>query len=438
MRTGVLLEKMGRRKKVLAVVALVAIVGLAVVFKLVLGGEGGAIPVQTAKAEIKEIQGSVLATGRVRLVEKQDIYAGSAAKVKKIHVRPGDRVTRGQLLIVLDISDVEVSLEEARANLDLQEARYAKALAELPVEIEKLKSEVEKAGAALTRAKANYERHQALYQAGAVSAQEYEDAVIEYQSREADLKAARASLEARESGPVAEQEIKSLEAQINMARAQYEKEEMRYGRTHIKAEMDGTVFTVEVSEGEAVAAQARLITLGNPDRLEITANVGEGDSGRLNVGQRVEIEAAAMPERKFRGTLSSVSLGTVAKANERGGTSMEIPVTVTAEGDTRGLRPGYTADLSIITMESKKALAVPYEAVVEKEGGKKYVFLLEDNTARLVEIKTGANTELYTEVLEGLNEGARVIVNPADRVRDGSAVKEIPGPGDATPGGKAK
>lgn len=429
------MEKLGRRKKALAGVGLVILVGLAVVFNLARGREGSQIPVHTARAEMKEIQDSVLATGRVKLVEKQDIYAGSAAKVKKIHVRPGDRVTRGQILIVLDISDVEVSMEEARANLDLQEARYAKALAELPLEIQKLRAEVDKSQAAVARAKSKFERHRALYQAGAVSAQEYEDAVIDYQSREADLKTARANLEAKESGPLAAQEIKALEAQISMARAQYEKEEMRYGRTHIKAEMNGTVFTVEVSEGEAVAAQTRLVTLGNPERLEISATVSEGDSGRLNAGQKVEIKAAALPESKFRGVLSSVSLGTVSKTNERGGTSMEIPIVVSVEGDTKGLRPGYTADLNIITTERKSALVVPYEAVVEKEGGKKSVFLLENNAAKLREIKTGLNTELYTEVLEGLKEGDRVIANPGDRIGDGAAVKEVPGAGAASRGG---
>jgi HlyD family secretion protein len=306
----------------------------------------------------------------------------------------------------------------------------------LPLEIQKLKAEVDKSEAALARAKSKFENYKALYQAGAVSTREYEDAAIEYQNRDADFKIARTNLEAKESGGlVAGQEIKSLEAQLRMARAQYEKEEIRYGRTHIKAEMEGTVFTVEVSEGEAVAAQARLITVGNPDRLEISATVGEGDSGRLNAGQRVEIKAAAMPENKFRGVLSSVSLGTVAKTSERGGTSMEIPIVVSVEGDTRGLRPGYTADLDIITTERKSALVVPYEAVVEKEGGRKCVFLLENNTAKLREIKTGLNTELYIEVLEGLKEGDRVIVSPGDRIKDGAAVKEVPGAGAASQGG---
>ncbi|MCL6611253.1 MAG: efflux RND transporter periplasmic adaptor subunit [Peptococcaceae bacterium] len=426
MRAVLLAEKLGRRKKALAGAGLALIIVLAVVLNLVRGREGSQVPVQTARAEMKEIQDSVPATGRVRLVEKQDIFAGSAAKVKSIHVRPGDRVIRGQLLIVLDISDVEVSLEEARANLELQEARYAKAVAELPLEIQRLKAGEDKARAALERAKTNLERYRALYRAGAVSTREYEDALAEYQSCEADFKTARANLEAKEPGPVASQEIRSLEAQVKMARAQYEKEEMRYNRTHIKAEMDGTVFTVEVSEGEAVAAQARLITLGNPDRLEVYATVSEGDSGRLNTGQKVEIKAAAMPDRKFMGILSSVSLGTVAKTNERGGTSMEIPVVVAVGGDIGGLRPGYTADLNIITTERKTALVVPYEAVVDKEDGRKYVFVVEGKTARQKEIKTGLNTELYTEVLSGLNEGDRVILNPGEKIRDGIEVKELP------------
>ncbi|MFZ5634380.1 MAG: efflux RND transporter periplasmic adaptor subunit [Bacillota bacterium] len=430
------MEKLGRRKKILAGLGLLAVVALVVGLNLARGREGDRIPVQAARAEMKEIQDSVFATGRVRLVEKQDVYAESAATVQKILVRPGDRVQKGQLLIVLDDGDLEAGLKEARAHLDQQAANYAKALAQLPLDVQKLRAEVEKAEAAFEVSRLKYERNEALYRQGAVSNQDFEAARLEYRNSEADLKTARVNLAARESGAIAGNEIRSLEAQLNAARAQYEKAEKQYNRANVKAEMDGMVFTVEVAEGDAVAARTRLLTVGNPDRLEITASISEGDSSRLKTGQRVEVKAAAAPESKFRGALASVSPGAVVKTNDRGGSSMEIPVTVNVEGDTAGLRPGYTADITIITTEKKQALVVPYEAVVEKEDNRKYVFVLENQTARLREIKAGLNTELYTEVLAGLNEGEKVVINPGEKVKDGVQVKEVPGLRAGSPGGQ--
>ncbi|MHB8917460.1 MAG: efflux RND transporter periplasmic adaptor subunit, partial [Desulfocucumaceae bacterium] len=329
--------------------------------------------------------------------------------------------------------DTGEGLKEARANLELQEANYAKGLALLSLDAQKFRAEVEKAEAGLSAARTKYERYGALLGEGAVSTQEYEAIALEYQNLEAELKSARASLDAKESGQAAG-EVRALEAQVSVARAQYERAGKKNDRVNVKAEMDGVVFTVEVSEGDQTAARTRLITVGNPDRLEIAAAVGEGDSGRLSAGQRVEIKAAAMMDSKYSGKLASVSPGAVTKPNDRGGSSMEIPVLVNVEGDANGLRPGYTVDVAIVTAEKKMALVVPYEAVVEKEDNRKYVFVLEDKKARLREIKAGLNTELHTQVLSGLQEGDRVIVSPGEQVKDGVEVKEVPGL-KAGPGG---
>lgn len=433
MQAGVVIGKLGRKKKVFIAAGLVAVVALAVALNLARGRETSQIPVKAAAAEMKEIQDSVFATGRVRLVEKQEVYSDTPALVKKLYVRPGDRVTKGQLLVVLDDGDTGEGLKEARANLELQEANYAKGLALLSLDAQKYRAEVEKAEAGLSAARTKYERYGALLREGAVSTQEYEAIALEYQNLEAELKSARASLDAKESGQAAG-EVRALEAQVSVARAQYERAGKKNDRVNVKAEMDGVVFTVEVSEGDQTAARTRLITVGNPDRLEIAAAVGEGDSGRLSAGQRVEIKAAAMPDSKYSGKLASVSPGAVTKPNDRGGSSMEIPVLVNVEGDANGLRPGYTVDVAIVTAEKKMALVVPYEAVVEKEENRKYVFVLEDKKARLREIKAGLNTELHTQVLSGLQEGDRVIVSPGEQIKDGVEVKEVPGL-KAGPGG---
>lgn len=426
MKRGGLRERLKRQRKMLAGIGLVMLVALAVTLNLVKNRDGGAVPVQTARAEFREVQDSVFATGRVRLVEKQEVFSEEVATVKKIYVRPGDRVTRGQLLVSMDDGDAESRLKEARANLDLQEANYAKALATLPLDAQKLRAEVDRAEAGLAAARAKYERYQSLFQSGAASAQDLEEAMLGFLNREAELKAAMASFDARASDPVRQNEIKGLEAQVASARAQYEKAQKQYGRTNVRAEMDGIVFSVEVSEGDQLVSRTRILTIGNPDRLEVTANISEGDSGRLKAGQRAEVKAAALPGSKYRGTLTMVAPGAVIRNNERGGFSIEIPVHVRVEGDAAGLRPGYTADVSIITVEKRTALAVPYESVVEKDG-KKYVLVIENGRAKETEIKTGLNTEIYTEVLEGLGEGDKVIVNPGDKVRDGTAVKELPG-----------
>lgn len=426
MQTGNIFQKIKQRKKVLAGVGALLVLALVVSLNFARGRGEEVIPVQTAGVELKEIDDSVLVSGRLRLVQKQEIYADNDLTVKKIHVRPGDRVKAGQLLIELYDGDVEGILEEARANLDQKEAEYRLAIARLPIETRRYRAELDKAEAGMTAARSKYDRYKTLCSEGAISAQELEAVEVDLKNADAQLETARTNLESRESGSIPGDEIRSLEAGLNVARAQYDKAQKRYDHANVKAEVDGMVFSIEVSEGDAVAPRTRLLTVGNPDMLEIAVSIGEGDSGKVISGQRAEIKAAAQPDKKYSGTVTDVSPGAVSKSNDRGGVSMEIPVIIQVEGDTSGLRPGYTADVTIITTEKKSSLVVPYEAVMEKDD-KKYVYVIDNARAKKVEVQTGLNTELYTEITGGLKEGDRLVVSPLDKIKDGGGVKEVPG-----------
>ncbi|MFZ5644468.1 MAG: efflux RND transporter periplasmic adaptor subunit [Bacillota bacterium] len=424
MQGGVIIQKIKQRKKVFIGLGLLLLILLAVFFNLARNRADVLVPVQAAGVEQREIEDVVFATGRVNMVEKQEVYNEEIATVKKIYVRPGDRVTKGQLLISLDGDNAEGELGEARANFELQEANYQKAMARLPIDLQRSRAEVDKAGAVLAQAKSKYERYKNLYDQGAVSAQDFEAAETEFKNKKADLEVARADYISR-SGEIQQNEIRSLEAQLNVAKAQYEKAQKKFDRYNVKADADGIVFTVEVSEGDVVASRTKLLTVGNPDRMEIEVFVSEGDSSRVKPGQRAEIAVSALPDEKFEGIVEYISAGAVLKQNEQGGKTLEVPVLININGDVSGMRPGYNADVSIITTEKKKTLTVPYEAVFKKDSNK-YVFIIDDKKAKQVEVKTGLNTELHTEIIEGLKEGDRVIVSPEDKIKDGVGVKEVP------------
>ncbi|HBV96528.1 MAG: hypothetical protein JL50_16900 [Peptococcaceae bacterium BICA1-7] len=426
MQAGIILQKIKQRKKVLAAVVALILLVLVIGLNFARGRGEEVTPVQSAGVELKEIEDTVLVSGRLRLVEKQEIYADSDLTVKKIHVQPGDLVKAGQLLIELYDGDVEGILEEAKATLDLKEAEYRMAIARLPIETRRYRAELERAEAGMAAAQSKYDRYKTLYSQGAVSAQEFEAAEVDLKSAGAQLETARVNLESRESGSIPGDEILSLEAGLNVARAQFDKAQKRYDHANVKAEVDGMVFSIEVSEGDAVAPRTRLLTVGNPDRLEIAVSIGEGDSSKVSSGQRAEIKAAAKPGKKYSGAVTSVSPGAVAKSNDRGGVSMEIPVIIQVEGDTAGLRPGYTADVTIITTEKKSSLVIPYEAVAE-DGDKKFVYVIDNSRAKKTYIQTGLDTELYTEVTGGLKEGDRIVISPLDKIKDGGGVKEVPG-----------
>ncbi len=381
------------------------------------------IPVNTVKAEIKPIQDNVFASGRVRLCAKQEFYTFTGTTVKELNVSPGDRVSKGQVLGLLNADEIEEDYNEAKANFIAQEANLNKAIYPREEEIAQERANFQRAEADYLNAQKNYERKKLLYGQGALSEKEFDDAGLELAVKEAEYKIAKERLRLKETGPVGH-ELTSLKAQIEQARYRFEQEENKLNKTVLRAEMDGVVTAVEVALGDYVQPGTRLLTIGDTSQLEVTAAVSEADSGRLQPGQKVVVTTAAQPGREYSGILESVSPGAVENKTAERGSQVEVPVIVKITGDKEGLRPGYTVDLSITTVDKDRALVVPYEAVIEKEGVHK-IFVVENQLARLKEVTIGVDSALATEILSGLSEGETVVVGPGEELTDGSRVKEV-------------
>lgn len=410
-------------KKILAGALILGLVASVAALNMARNKQQAGIPVKTAKVEVKPIQDNIFASGRVRLTHKQEIYNYDATTVKEIFVSPGDQAHKGQLLGLLDSADLEDRLNEAKVNFNIQESNLNKAIYPRDEEIAQERNNYWKAEADYRNAQKEYERVKTLLAQGAVCVKELDDAEMTRTFKEAEYKNAGERLKIMETGPTGH-ELDSLRAQVEQARLQVEQAQKNLDRMSLRAEMDGVVTSVEVIAGDFVQMGTRLITIGDAGQLEVTAGVSEADSGGLKPGQKVKVTATAQPNREYDGIIQSVSPAAVtAKTAETGG-RIEVPVVVKMVGDTEGLRPGYTVDLTINVVDKEKALVVPYESIIEKEGAKK-VFVVKDQVARIKDVKTGVDTILFTEVLSGLCEGETVIVSPSEKIQDGDRVKEV-------------
>ncbi len=420
------------RKKVFAGVLIPGIILAVVALNVFKSLKPEGIPVNTVVAEIKPIQDNVFASGRVRLCAKQEFYTFTGTTVKELNVAPGDRVSKGQVLGLLNADEIEEDYNEARANFIAQEASLNKAIYPRDEEVAQERANCQRAEADYQNTQKNYQRQKLLYEQGALSGKEFDEAGLELAVKEAEYKIAMERLRLKETGPVGH-ELISLKAQIEQARYRLEQEENKLNKTVLRAEMDGVVTAVEVALGDYVQPGTRLLTIGDTSQLEVTAGVSEADSGRLKPGQRVTVTTAAQPGREYSGILESVSPGAVENKTAERGSQVEVPVIVKITGDTGGLRPGYTVDLSIATVDKDRALVVPYEAVIEKEGVHN-VFVVENEVARLKEVDIGVDSALATEILSGLAEGEKVVAGPGEELQDGSRVTEVKQPPPAKGG----
>jgi HlyD family secretion protein len=423
-------RKIITRRNILIITVILVLAALIAGLNIYRSRAQAGVPVMTAGVEKKPLGESVFTTGRVQLADKQELYAYSSKVVKDILVKPGDKVKKGQVMGCLEAVEEENRLKEARANLALQQAEYDKVVHPLPRDIEVQRAASNSSRVALENARKKLERTEYLYHEGAVSARELETVQEEFTAAEAEYIKAKAGLDKLVNGP-AGAELDALQAKLEQARAGVEIARENLAKCMLTADRDGTVLTVEAEKGDYVAAGTRLITVGDPARLEVVAGVGEADSGRLEPGQPVKITAAALPEVEFTGTVTEVAGAAIVK-NSNNGQQIEVPVKVAVDPGAQGLRPGYTVDLKIITVPERTTLVVPYEAILDKDGGKQ-VFVVRENRAVLRHIKTGLAGDLYIEVLEGLHEGDKIILSPGENITDGVQVKDM-----ANPGGKAK
>lgn len=414
----------GTGKKVLAGVLFLSLIVAVIALNLIRNQSPAGFPVRVAIAETAPMQDNVFASGRVRLCNKQELYTFVGTTVQELHVSPGDQVIAGQVLGRLNADEVEDDYNEAKASYIAQEANLNKAIYPREEEIAQERASFQKAEADYQNAQKDYERKKMLHNQEALSDKELEEAELLLIAMEAACKIAEERLKMIESGPVGH-ELISLQAQIEQARYRFEQEETKLNKTVLHAEMDGVVTAVEVALGDYVQPGTRLITIGDTTQLEVTAGVNEADSGKLKPGQKVKVTTAAQPGREYQGVLQSVSPSAMPGSSMEQGTQIEVPVIVRIEGDPEGLRPGYTVDLTIATVDREEALVVPYEAVLEIDGETK-VFVVEDQQVRIKTVTTGVDTALLTEIVTGLSPGEKVIVAP-DRqlLREGSPVREV-------------
>ena len=190
----------------------------------------------------------------------------------------------------------------------------------------------------------------------------------------------------------------------------------------VRSPINGVITEVVAQRGQP--SSGHLATVADPNRLVLTANVNEVDSGKVAVGNEVTFTTPSSGMKEFKGRVTDVS---PVAAPTPGGPEVagqaparpEFPITIEVVGDTEGLRIGGTAKVQITTGTSKEALTVPREAVIDNNGAYSVLVLrpVEGSETEFevatADVKLGLVTDLEAEV-HGLEPGTRVIKAPGN------------------------
>ena len=416
-------SKSRRRKRFLLLLACVVVVGTSVaVWRWQSLADGSAVdPAATTTTVVRrDFTSSVLATGAVKPQVGAQVRVGArvSGKVEKLQANIGDSVRAGQVIAELEKGDLQATVGQRQAELDLAKAKLAAVESLSPKEIEKAKAECARWEASLARTEQERKRAESLRPMKAISDTDYDAAVSNCEMDKAQLAAARKSYELAKTQYIEDRK----QATADIARAEsalkYAKAMLSYST--LTAPISGVIGSVSTQEGETVAAglnSPTFVTIIDLDRLEVDAMVDEVDIGKVHVGQKAMFTVDSFPAREFPGKVVAIYPDAILLENV-----VYYDVVIEIQGNQdKVLRPQMTASVTIFLDAKTGVLAVPVKAV-KRERGKNVVYVVKGGQRAPTggwsprEVKVGWKDGTWIEVLAGLKEGETILqAAPADK-----------------------
>lgn len=396
----------------------VAIIAAVVLFASFASRRGDSVPVRAATVVRDNIQSLVSTNGKVEPVQNFEAHSPIPTTVKRVLVKEGDHIKRGQLLLQLD--DAEARSQAARALAQLKGAQAdVNAIQQggTQEEVLTLDAQLVKAKTARDTAQRDLNATRILQQKNLASAGEVKEAENRLQSAEADLQLLQQKQKDRYSGP----EVAKVEAQKSEAQAAYDAAMDIMQKCNLRAPFDGEVYSLPVKQGVYVQAGELMLQEADLSKVLIRAFVDEPDVGRLAPAQKVEVTWDAIPGRIWQGTLN-----TVPSAVKLRGTRNVGEATTIIENRDFKLLPNINVGVTIVTAEHDNVLTAPREAVHMDEG-KSYVFQIVDNELKRRNVQTSVSNLTEVEITNGLTENSLVALGAtnAKPLRSGMAVKVV-------------
>lgn len=417
------------------VVAVVLIVVLVTGKKLGWFGKDLALKVATEKVEIRDITEIITANGKLKPQVEVKISPEVPGEIIELPVKEGNKVKKGDLLVVIKPDIYQSNLSRIEATLNTQKARLAQAEAQL---IEK---------------ELNYKRAKQLVEKNTIPKSEFETVEAGYKVALSEVQAARYS-------------VKSAESSVKESAENLTK-------TRIYSPIDGTVSKLNVEKGEKVVgtnqfAGTELMTVADLATMEVKVEVNENDIVKVQKNDTANIEIDAYLKRKFRGVVTEIA----SSANVTGSTvdqvtnfNVKILLLTSSYRDLiekdslkYPFLPGMSATVEIQTDTRKGILSVPIQAVTTRgddgtikkaadtmekvdEAGNanevapkepeqhEVVFLVRNKLAWKAKVKVGIQDNTRIEILDGITSGDEVIVAPygliSKTLKDSTAVEVV-------------
>ncbi len=350
---------------------------------------------------VESIEFTKKATFSGTVIPKQEILASPKVVGYLIEEKAytGQRVKKGEVLAVIDSSDIKPDVEKAKAALKEIEA----AQKELDKALKEVEANKKAALANYTFAQKTYERFKALLKGEAISRQKFDEVKTRYEAAKAQLEAVKAK----------EQQIlekkKELEAKREQVVASLKKAKVYLSYTYLKSPVDGIVLQKLVDKGNLVSPQTPVYKIGSLP-FQIRAYIDNGYADRIKVGTSVLVKIKG---ETYQGKVVEVDQSADPISHKFG-------VKVETQQPLNAI-PGTYAVVEFPSVKVE-AIAVPKRAIY-RVGALEFVFVIKDGVAHLRPVKTGETIGNMVVILSGLRKGERIAVSKVNNLVDGARVE---------------
>jgi RND family efflux transporter MFP subunit len=341
------------------------------------GGAAGPLTVEVASASRHSVAQQLIVVGNLIGDTTVSVVPRVGGRMQDIYVRLGDQVRRGQRIAKIEDFELQEQLKQQESALEVSKATIRQREADLQL------------------AETNAERSRNLFARQLLPKQTLDDTEARYSAAVAQLDLAR--------------------AQNNQSMSRLEELRIQVQNTTIVSPVNGFIARRAADAGAFVSQNAPIVDVVDIGRVRLVANIVEKDLTQIQAGDDTRVEVDAYPGEMFVGRIARVS--PVLDPSTR-----TAPVEIEIPNPGFRLKPGMYARVTVTTDQRKDALVVPTNAVVDI-GGRRGVFVAsETDTVQFRPVTVGIEENERIEILDGVEEGERVVTTGAAALRDADRV----------------
>ena len=374
------------------------------------------VSVQAAPVEKTAIQHDVEAQAILFPLQQAAIVPKISAPVQKFLVKRGSPVKQGQVLAVLENRDLSAAAQDTEGAYKQAQAVYeTTTAANLPEEIRKAEADAQQAQQALDAQEKVFQSRQQLFEQGALPRKELDQSRVDIVQARNQSDIAKQHLE-KLMAIGKEQELKAAQGQRDSAAGKYRGAQAQLSYSEIRSPINGVITDRPLYPGEMAAAGTPLLTVMDISSVIAKAHIPQDEAAALKMGDKGSITVPGITE-PINGKVTVVS-----PALDPNSTTVEIWFEV--KNPKHELKPGTSGHLSMTAQTVKDALVVPASSVLTAPDGSTTVMQAgSDGLAHQKAVKLGIRKGDDVQIIEGVNEGDKVISNGAYGLPDKTKIK---------------